>query len=253
MGKAGHRLVQRKRRLAQNGVHGHRPRGSGESFLAGGHFVEQNAEGKKIGAYVERFTAGLLRGHIGQGADGRAGMRERTAHRHRGIVCTGQIRSREFGETEVENLHLAALGDENVCRLDVAVHDALGMRRLQCVRDLQSPVQQSGQGNGLVADSLAQGLPFEQLHGDEGTPLIFVDLVDGADVGMIEGRGGAGLAFKSLQCSRLDGGTFRKELQSDQTAQTNVLGFIHHAHAALTQLSLDAVMRDSLVHCGARP
>ena len=86
VGKAGHRLVQRKRRLAQNGVHGHRPRGSGESLLAGGHFVEQNAEGEKIGAYVERFTAGLLRGHIGQGADGRAGMRERTAHRHRGIV-----------------------------------------------------------------------------------------------------------------------------------------------------------------------
>jgi hypothetical protein len=43
---------------------------------------------------------------------------------------------RHLGESEVENLGRATLGDENICRLDVAVHDAFGMRRIQGVGDI---------------------------------------------------------------------------------------------------------------------
>ena len=46
------------------------PRGcAGEGLLAGGHFVENRAERKNVGAGVEGFSGGLLGGHVGEGAE----------------------------------------------------------------------------------------------------------------------------------------------------------------------------------------
>ena len=39
---------------------------------------------------------------------------------------------------------------------------------------------------------------FEQLHGEKSASFMLANLIDGADVGMIEGRGGARFAFKTL-------------------------------------------------------
>ena len=121
------------------------------------------------------------------------------------------------------------------------------MRRLQGVRNLQGPVEQGSERDGLIADAVGQGLSLEQLHSDEGTALIFVDFVDGADVGMIECGCGTGLAFETLEGMRVDGGVFWKELQSDQAAQTNVFGFVDHSHATRSKFFLDAVVRDNPV------
>ncbi len=98
----------------------------------------------------------------------------------------------------------------------------------------------------------AQGLALEQLHGDEGTALIFIDFVDSADVGMIERRCGARLALESLQSVRVAGGIFRQELERDQTAQPHVFSFVDNTHSARTKLFLDAVVRDNLVVHGAQ-
>ena len=42
----------------------------------------------------------------------------------------------DLRQTEVQNLSVSAFGDENVRRLDVTMHDPLGMRRVQRIRDL---------------------------------------------------------------------------------------------------------------------
>ncbi len=44
----------------------------------------------------------------------------------------------DFGQPKVENLRRSALGHKDVGRLDVAVNDALGVRRVQRVRDINS-------------------------------------------------------------------------------------------------------------------
>ena len=80
MRKSGHGFVQGNWRLTENGVNRHGPSGSGKSLLAGGHFVKQNAEGKKIGASIERLASRLLRRHVGDGADGCAGVSELSIH-----------------------------------------------------------------------------------------------------------------------------------------------------------------------------
>ena len=46
-----------------------------------------------------------------------------------------------FRQAEIENLGLAARGDENVRWLDVAVNDALRVRRIQRIGNLDGEVE----------------------------------------------------------------------------------------------------------------
>src|ERR1041385_2810087 len=89
-------------------------------------------------------------------------------------------------------------------RLEVAVHDAGGVRLRQAVRGLREDLQPPRE-RGLPGEEVAQRLPFDELHGDvvqllgpllRGDRLHDVrrarlpDLVDGDDVRMVErGRG----------------------------------------------------------------
>ena len=77
--------------------------------------------------------------------------------------------------------------------------------------------------------------------------MVFVDFVDSADVRMVEGRSSARLALETLQRMPIDSGIFRKELQCDQAAQSNVFGLIDHSHTARAQLFLNTIVRDGLL------
>ena len=49
-----------------------------------------------------------------------------------------------------------------------------------------------------MADAVLQGLAFEQLHGEKRVALVLAHFVNGADVGMIDGGGGARFALETL-------------------------------------------------------
>ena len=59
----------------------------------------------------------------------------------------------------------------------------------------------------------------EKLHGDERFAVLVVDFMDGADVGMIQGRGGLGLALEAAERLRVSGYIVGKELESDKAAE----------------------------------
>jgi hypothetical protein len=69
-----------------------------------------------------------------------------------------------------------------------------------------------------------------------------------ANVGMIQRRGGAGLAAEALQRRRIASQIVGQELESDEAAQARVLGLVDHAHATAADLFQDAVVRDRLDH-----
>src|SRR5579862_5471219 len=73
----------------------------------------------------------------------------------------------------------------------------------------------------------AEGDAVEEFHGDEGVFVVLADFVNGADVGMVEGRGGTGFAAEPLE--RL--GVFReivgKEFQRDEAAELGKIGRAH--------------------------
>ena len=84
----------------------------------------------------------------------------------------------------------------------------------------------------------------EILHGDEGFAVLVVDFIDGADVGMIQGRGGLGFALEAAERLRVFGYIVGKELESDKAAELYVLSLVDHAHPATAELFYNAVMRD---------
>ena len=67
------------------------------------------------------------------------------------------------------------------------------------IRDLRAQLQHPLRLHRLAADQVLQGLALHQLHHDEGMTLVLRDLVDHADVGVVEGGGGTGLALEALK------------------------------------------------------
>ena len=95
-------------------------------------------------------------------------------------------------------------------------------------------------------DAVLQRLPLQALHDDEGPPLVLADVVDGADVGMIQGRGGLRLTLEALAGGRVVEVGLGKELQRDVAVKASVLGLVDDAHAPAAQLLDDAVVGDGL-------
>jgi hypothetical protein len=91
-----------------------------------------------------------------------------------------------------------------------------------------------------------QGAPFQQLHGDEVLCTLLVDLMDRANVGMIQGRSGAGFPLKALNRLPVAGVLFRKEFQGHAAPEPHILSPVDYAHPATAQLLQNAVMRNGL-------
>ncbi len=106
-----------------------------------------------------------------------------------------------------------------------------------------SMTRSTGQRPG--AEDLVERRPVDQLHDDEAAAFVLADVVEGADVGVVEGRGGAGFALEPLGGERIGRHRLGQELQRDVAAEAEILGAVDHAHAAGTQPIDDAVVRDN--------
>ena len=142
----------------------------------------------------------------------------------------------DLGQPEIENLRVAAAGDEQIRRLDVAVDDPGSVRRLERVGDLDRERQQLIDLERAPADPMLQRRPVEELHDEERAAVLLADIVNGADVGVIQRRRGACLAAESRQGLGIVGEVWRQELQRDEALQPGILGFVDDAHSAAAQL-----------------
>jgi hypothetical protein len=87
---------------------------------------------------------------------------------------------------------------------------------------------------------------FHELHGDKHLAVLLANLVDRADVGMIQRRGCARLSPKTFHCLWDLGQILRKKLKRDKPAKGRVFGLVDNTHPAAAQLFNDAVARDGL-------
>src|SRR5580698_2474070 len=83
---------------------------------------------------------------------------------------------------------------------------------------------------------MLQRLPFQILHRDERVPVVFIDLVNRADVWMIQRRGGLRLSLKPAQGLRIFGYIVRKELQCHEAFQLRILGLVDNTHPSSAEL-----------------
>jgi hypothetical protein len=102
-------------------------------------------------------------------------------------------------QTEIQDLCLPVPGHKEVGRLDVAVHNAAPVCRLQRSGNLQSQRQQFLQFHRPFGQNVFERLALQQLHGNEWAALMLANLIDGANIGMVQCRRGAGFLLEALQ------------------------------------------------------
>ena len=101
--------------------------------------------------------------------------------------------------------------------------------------------------SGLATIAFRERLPLEQLHHDERLTAgvgILADLVDGADIGVIQRRGRARLAAQPLDCGRMITRLRRQHLDRHLPSERDVLGTEDEPHAAAAELIDDPVVRE---------
>ena len=134
---------------------------------SGQHFVEDAAEGEDVRAAVDPLPVDLLRRHVAESAE--HGTADRVRHGRAGRRVCGTVEAVN-GEAEIENLHVPVAGQENVFRLEIAVHDAARVRSRQSVCDRGGDVDRVAPRQGTLLHPLPQILPLEQLHDRAGSP-----------------------------------------------------------------------------------
>src|ERR1700730_17274629 len=120
------------------------------------------------------------------------------------------------------------------------------MRRIQSIGSLNRQWQNRFVAHRTTAYAMLERHPVQELHHDERTIDVPADFVNGADIRMVEGRGGTRLAAETFQDLRVLLQIVGQKLQRNETAQLQVLGFIHHTHPATAELLDDAIVRDGL-------
>ena len=99
----------------------------------------------------------------------------------------GGSRLGELGQSEIEELDAALGVDHDVAGLEIAVHDAGGVRLGQRAGDLDGVAQDLLEPHAPLGDELAERLAVHVLHGDEVSAVLRGDVVDGDDIGIVEG------------------------------------------------------------------
>jgi hypothetical protein len=95
-------------------------------------------------------------------------------------------------------------------------------------------------------NAVVQGQPIQKLHRDVGLLATLADVVNRADVGMVEGGGGTSFTSEAFQCLGVSGNVIWQELQRDKTPKLGVLGLVNDAHTAAAELLDDVVARNGL-------
>src|SRR6266853_4193928 len=164
------------------------------------------------------------------------------------LFCYPAGTGNQFGQAEIQDFRLSTPGEENIGRLEIAMDDSRLMRGVEGVGNLDGDVKDLSACQRLARDDVLESLTFQELHHKEGVAFGFVNFINGADVGMVEGRGGPCLALKSLQSLMVANQFGWKELQRYIPAQLEILGAIYHSHAPAAQMFLDAVVGDDFAN-----
>ena len=112
-------------------------------------------------------------------------------------VARGRLGSGQLGQSEVENLDHSRIVDHHVGRLQVAVNDACRMGARQRIGNLQRILRGHIGRQTAARDRLVEGLPSDVLHHHVVHAVLRTDVVNDANVGVLQAGDRLGLLHKA--------------------------------------------------------
>src|SRR5262249_20871794 len=87
----------------------------------------------------------------------------------------------------------------------------------------------------LARNRVLERVAVQKLHDDKGLAVLFPDVVNGTNIGMVQSRGCFGFATKPFECLHVVGHGIGKKLKSNETVKPSVLSFVNDTHTACTE------------------
>ena len=185
------------------------------------HLGEHDAECEHVGARVYRATEQLFGRHVARSA--KDGALPCQPHR---------LESLDDRNAEVHHLDLAVGPDDDVLRLEVAMHDAGGVGGCQRARDLHGDGIGAHRFKRPVVEKRPQRRTLDVFRDDEEVIIDFAQRVDGGDRRVPDVCGGARLAaqpFAQLAVGRQDR---RERLEGNLASELLIVREVDDAHTA---------------------
>ena len=126
------------------------------------------------------------------------------------------------------------------------MHDAFAVRGVQRVRHLNRQIQQAIQFHRRPGDHVLQRAAIQEFHGDERFSIRLADVVNRADVGVIQRGSGLRFSLKARESLRVFRHIIGQEFQRNETVQPRVLSLVDDTHASAAEAFHNAVMRKCL-------
>jgi hypothetical protein len=161
---------------------------------------------------------------IGHGAQGLAGPGQAA-----GAVAAG--------DAEVQDDGAVVVGDQDVGGLQIAVHHALGVCRMQRLCDLPQEMDGAAGAGPVLFGHRRQGPAPDQLHRDEEHIVVLMELVDPADPRVGDLPRKEQLPSEALSQGGLLGVPGMERLDGDALADEHVFGLEDDAKAPLAKLA----------------
>jgi hypothetical protein len=120
-------------------------------------------------------------------------------------------------------------------RLEVAMHNALAVRLVERVGNFDADLQQLFGGQWPSADPVGEGFALDVFHHQEVNSVLVADVVQDADIGMIECRDGAGLALETRLQFNVAAERRRQYFDGNDALQADIACAINLAHTARAQ------------------
>jgi hypothetical protein len=160
--------------------------------------------------------------------------------------CESRLRG-EFGDSKIHNFCLTVVRDKNVVRFEITMDDPLFMRpgqtggylrcNVDCLTDLERP----------PGELVSYGASLVHGHDNKGLSIGgLIDLVDRADVLVLDRGGGLGLVDKPLFCLSVGDEARREKLEGNQPVELEIPSLVDHTHPTFADFLDNLVMGNGL-------
>jgi hypothetical protein len=194
------------------------------------HLVNHRAHREDVAGGREPVAADLFGGHV---------------HRRAQDELRGgnRVASNVARQPKVEQKRVALL-DHDVGRLEVAVHDLLGVHRAERVGHLLQIRKEHAVGRGRIVAQFGERVPLHELHDDVAAVADLAPAVNGQDVRVLDGLADLHLALEALLKFFAGEEAGFENFERHQPAGRFFDGPIHLARAPASEHFLKQIARD---------